>query len=122
MPKQTEENWLESQGYLPAFMRDFHEQKSIFKWIWRAVERNKERNPSVAGNLGNLTWSAAHVYVIDFFLWFMARHGYTLQPSRKPWPAADWGATIKQMKDEDAEAFRKMLDERAAQKASEAER
>jgi hypothetical protein len=72
-----------SQGprYLPACLKDFHDQKRIFKRIQEFVE-NKKRSSRDYTHLDGVTWVAAHVYVIDFFLWFMALHGYTLQKSR----------------------------------------
>jgi hypothetical protein len=107
----TESAWLKDQKYLPRFMRDFHDQKGVFKWIWRQIEKQKAADPSISHCLGDTNWIAAHVFVIDYFLWYMARHGYTLQPMRKhDWPVADWDRTIADMKNEDATAFRAMLD------------
>jgi hypothetical protein len=67
--------------YLPRFMRDFHDQKELFKDIQTFVEKRKKAEPNYT-YLDGLTWVAAHVYVVDFFLWFMAQHGYTLQKTR----------------------------------------
>ncbi len=114
MVKMTEEQWLADGRYLPAFMRDFHAQKDVFKWVWRraAASQAKRKAEDGVDCLDGMTWVSAHIFVIDYFLWFMARHGYTLQPIRKEWPQADWAETIREMKDEDAAAFRKMLDSR----------
>jgi hypothetical protein len=63
-------------------MRDFHDQKELFKALDEIVQRRNERD----GNLSytrDLTWVTAHVYTVDVFLWVLARHGYTLQRSRK---------------------------------------
>ena len=68
--------------YLPPFMRDFHDQKELFKDIQRMVEKRKKAEPNYT-YLDGVSWVAAHVYVIDFFLWFMAQHGYTLQKCRR---------------------------------------
>lgn len=68
--------------YLPAFMRDFHDQKELFKDIQRMVEARKKAEPNYT-YLDGVSWVAAHVYVVDFFLWFMAQHGYTLQKCRR---------------------------------------
>lgn len=69
---KTEQEWLEDHGYLPPILRDFHDQKDIFKWIWRAVEKARSR---VQGNasfpLDGMNEMSAHVFVIDYFLWFM---------------------------------------------------
>ena len=63
-------DWLESGLYMPRFMRDFHDQKDLFKSI---------------GSLSDCSISptSAHIYVVDKFLWYMASRGYTLQKSRK---------------------------------------
>ncbi len=112
MAKQTEMEWLSSGGYLPKFMRDFHVQKNLFKWIFRRAKSAGKPDPTLPGPLAGMTWISAHVFTIDWFLWFMARHGYTLQPSRSRFPTADWDATLQEMHDEDAATFRKMFDER----------
>ena len=72
-------DYLDSGEYLPVFMRDFHDQKDVFKFLDHRFRRNKpetriRRIPS---------WVEANIYVIDCFLWFMALWGYTLQKSRK---------------------------------------
>lgn len=72
--------WLSSQKYLPKELRDFHDQKDIFRMIEDAA---KKLEPS---SIERPNWLAAHCYVIDEFLWFMARHGYTLQRSHANLP------------------------------------
>jgi hypothetical protein len=64
-------------------MRDFHDQKELFKDIQTFVENRKKAEPNYT-YLDGLTWVSAQIYVVDFFLWFMAQHGYTLQKSRVP--------------------------------------
>ena len=69
-------SWLKSGKYLPVFMRDFHDQKDLFKTmhlLYREDESASEK-PS---------WVMGQIYVIDWFLWYMASRGYTLQKSRK---------------------------------------
>ena len=73
---------LENKRYLPPVMRDFHDQKDIFKALGRIVQRSKSRNPTDFMIQELPTWMICHIYVIDYFLWFMAKHGYTLQKSR----------------------------------------
>jgi hypothetical protein len=78
--------WLESGKYLPDRMRDFHDQKDLFKSMHYLQQDNEggEYTPS---------WVNGHVYIIDRFLWFMASRGYTLQKTRtknvefKEWPS-----------------------------------
>lgn len=70
------DEWLESGRHLPDKMRDFHDQKDLFKsmhYLHQDAE-GADKNP---------TWIQGHIYIIDFFLWFMAARGYTLQKTRK---------------------------------------
>lgn len=69
--------WRTELGYLPRFMRDFHAQKDLFKTIHEST--NFENQEYVK----DISWIEGHCYVIDIFLWFMARHGYTLQRVKK---------------------------------------
>lgn len=69
--------WMKSGKHLPAFMRDFHDQKSLFKCIF---ERTKPQEIDV---IKDVNWVKAHIFTIDCFLWFMARRGYTLQRTRR---------------------------------------
>lgn len=75
-PLQELDIWLKSGEYLPEFMRDFHDQKDLFKTI-HSLYRDSE-------NVNDMpNWVQGHQYVIDWFLWYMASRGYTLQKSRK---------------------------------------
>ncbi len=68
--------FLESGEHLPDRMRDFHDQKNLFKsmhYLFQDAE-SEDKVPN---------WRDGHVYVIDWFLWFMASRGYTLQKCRK---------------------------------------
>lgn len=66
--------WVDEGKHLPRWLRDFHDQKDVFK----ACERALGRPGSASGNDG-ITWADGHVYTIDRFLRFMALHGYTLR-------------------------------------------
>ena len=68
---------MDSGKYLPDFMRDFHDQKNIFKRLDKIVQ---SRNDTYTKDI---SWTSGQVYTVDIFLWFMAVHGYTLQQSRK---------------------------------------
>jgi hypothetical protein len=81
--RSSPDSWLRSGQYLPDFMRDFHDQKDVFKALQEVVERRNERDGKLSYT-ADVTWIAAHVYTVDVFLWVMAKHGYTLQRSRKP--------------------------------------
>ena len=106
MKKKTLEQWMKDGSYLPKFLRDFHAQKDIFKWLWRKTDADKN------DTFNGMNWISAHIFAIDYFLWFMAKHGYTLQPVRKDFEFRDWTTTIDSLKQEEAEAFRKMMEER----------
>lgn len=65
--------WREQSKHLPFFMRDFHDQKDLFKAMLHYFD-NAEDMP--------VNWQDGHVFTIDWFLWFMAAHGYTLQKTK----------------------------------------
>lgn len=76
--KQMElKTYMDNNEHLPSFMKDFHDQKDLFKAIY---EQWKDGKHEV---LESVSWANAHIFTIDFFLWWMALHGYTLQKSRK---------------------------------------
>ena len=78
--------WMKSGKYLPEPLRDFHDQKEVFKSIHEIVSQNDATK--------GITWIQAHCYVIDVFLWFMARRGWTLQRSRAKHDFADLDETL----------------------------
>lgn len=85
--------WRKAGKHLPRFMRDFHDQKALFKTVHALTGDPDPANPLP------VTWVNAQIYVIDYFLWCMARHGYTLQKSRANMPFEDIHAAIKQVSD-----------------------
>lgn len=85
------EAWMKAGEYLPDFLRDFHDQKDAFKAI-------HEMSGVQEGYVKDVSWIAAQVYTIDFFLWWCARRGYTLQRSRKPVLFRDAEADIAEAK------------------------
>lgn len=87
------EAWMKSGAYLPPPMRDFHDQKDVFKSVHEMVERSREKRDGIDYTDG-VGWVAAQVYSVDFFLWYMARHGYTLQRSRQRLEFQDLSATV----------------------------
>ncbi len=89
--------WLESGKHLPEMMRDFHDQKDLFK-VMHGIYENKDNESDVHPNMPN--WTSGHVYTVDWFLWYMAGRGYTLQKSRKDlqfWPFEDKRETLMKM-------------------------
>jgi hypothetical protein len=86
--------WLQSGKYLPKPLRDFHDQKDFFKSM-HLLHRDNE------GSENNPSWVHGHIYTIDFFLWFMAARGYTLQKTRtKGVKFNDWPSYRKLIKSE----------------------
>jgi len=75
-PKQSPLSFVESGKYLPEFMRDFHDQKNLFKLIHNTYSQDN-KNANLYPD-----WIKAHCYTIDWFLWFMGQRGYTLQKNR----------------------------------------
>lgn len=69
--------WLKSGEYLPEPLRDFHDQKAVFK----AMHEIMREDP--AAMVRRPGWIEGQCYVIDVFLWFMARRGWTLQRTRR---------------------------------------
>jgi hypothetical protein len=82
------EKWLRSGRYLPDPLRDFHDQKDVFKAIHELinVEGHAYAKP--------VDWVTGQCYVIDIFLWFMARRGYTLQRTRRKDAYSDLAADV----------------------------
>jgi hypothetical protein len=81
--------FLDNSEFLPEFMRDFHDAKSLFKLLDRAVQARNTKDHIQLPN-----WIAAQMYTVDVFLYFMAKRGYTLQKSRKKLPFADINETM----------------------------
>lgn len=84
------EKWMKSGKYLPPFLRDFHDQKDVFKAIHTLVNDNEGTK--------RVHWVDGQIYVIDVFLWFMARRGWTLQRSRKDVEFIDLDKTVSDVK------------------------
>lgn len=83
------DNWLSSGEYLPEPLRDFHDQKAVFMAMHEII---KERPGDL---VKRPSWVEGQCYVIDVFLWFMARRGYTLQRTRKRSNFRDLSADVQ---------------------------
>jgi hypothetical protein len=93
----TLDEFLRSGQYLPPFLRDFHAQKDVFKAIGTKVHAKAEAAQAAGeydADTYDLDWRQTHVYTIDFFLWFMAMHGYTLQKTRARVPHREMSELI----------------------------
>jgi hypothetical protein len=95
--------WLKSGEYLPEPLRDFHDQKDVFKAMHEIlnVEGHEYAKP--------VNWIAGQCYVIDIFLWFMARRGYTLQRTRRRGAFRDLATDVKSQNDKRTESFMSMV-------------
>lgn len=97
------DEWLKSGEYLPEVLRDFHDQKDIFKAMHEIIPERPEdviKRPN---------WTTGQCYVIDVFLWFMARRGYTLQRTRRHGNFRDLKTDVRLAKDERDAALAKAM-------------
>lgn len=85
--------WRAEGRNLPKFMRDFHDQKDLFKAVHETI--NVEGHEYAK----DISWVAGHCYAVDIFLWFMAKHGYTLQRSPRNLPFTGIHETISEAKE-----------------------
>jgi len=91
--------WLENNQHLPDFLRDFHDQKDVFKCVGCGMS---------SGNT-EISWVDGHCYTIDKFLRFMAIHGYTLQKCRAKMPFKNIGETVKDCRDGELKSLSAIL-------------
>jgi len=97
------EAWLKSGEYLPEPLRDFHDQKDVFKAMHEIIQ---ERPGDL---IKRPTWIEGQVYVIDIFLWFMARRGWTLQRTRRHGKFRDLDADVAGQSEKRDAAFMAMF-------------
>lgn len=105
------DKWMRSGEYLPEPLRDFHDQKRIFQIVGEMVDRRRQRESNSYDRCLELpNWIHAHIYVIDFFLWFMALRGYTLQRSRRPFAFTNLDDDLAAFEEHKYEAFKTMME------------
>jgi hypothetical protein len=102
--------WINSGKHLPTWLRDFHDQKDVFKTIGGL----EARHPFPA-----YSWVDVHAISIDKFLWYMAHYGYTLQKTRTKKKFLDMNGAIKARQDKETASFKQMLDDNRKEKAEE---
>ncbi len=73
----TPEQYTESKEYLPDFLKDFHDQKDLFKTIHELYKDNESLKKMPQ------SWVDNHIFIVDYFLWFLGQHGYKLQKTHK---------------------------------------
>lgn len=96
--------FLSEGKYLPEVMRDFHDAKEIFKTMHHVSGWNEKE-----GWARDISWMDGQIYVIDLFLHFMARHGYTLQRSRAKLEFHDLDDKRRRFRDEQGDALASFL-------------
>lgn len=84
--------WMKEGRYLPEFMRDFHDQKDLFKALDEVTQRSVANGNFYIKDVSSV---GAQIYTVDIFLWVMAKHGYTLQKTRKPFAFGDIRSFVK---------------------------
>lgn len=95
--------FLKSGVYLPRCLRDFHDAKEVFKTIHASIDPSNE-------SLKRVNWVDGQCYVIDIFLWFMARRGWTLQRSRMDVEFRDLAADIAARREQETKVFKMFLE------------
>lgn len=128
MPEtRTVREWVVAGGYLPPPLRDFHDQKDVFKslheWIGKPVEpmygdvllndlRRAGCSPELVEQVREaqrISWVAGQCYVIDYVLRFFAACGWTLQRSRLRLPFASLTDTITARRERETALLRTAL-------------
>ena len=94
---------LRALKHLPEFMRDFHDQKELFKVIQSVME---EKNPQTCEAVN---WMWGQCYCCDVFLKFMAMHGYELRKDGRE--AFDLTVTMEEWRKQEAVVFKKWMNE-----------
>lgn len=97
------DKWLESGKYLPEPLRDFHDQKAVFFAMHSIVRED----PTAL--IKRPDWISGQCYVIDVFLWFMARRGWTLQRTRRKGNFRDLDADVRANQEKSDAAWSALL-------------
>ena len=103
----TLRKFMISGKHLPSFLRDFHDQKDLFKTIHDFIVIADDNFM-----LKEINWSQGQCYVIDVFLWYMGMHGYTLQKSKAKQEFLDINANLEYFnnkREEDSNNFLKSI-------------
>lgn len=107
MSRKTFDDWREAKEYLPDWMRDFHDQKELFKKLLR-TDPPKDLSFNYLEGLNPVN---THIFVVDYFLWILAAHGYTLQKTKRKDDYNDIHAYLRKAYDERIERESKVLQE-----------
>lgn len=110
----TAAEYNQEKKYLPDFMKDFHDQKDLFKSLHEMWAKRLETE------LPNFNWRDSHIYTVDFFLWFMGLHGYKLQKIKsKDVEFYDIEKTIEESRRKRIESLSKVLQNPSSQTQTE---
>lgn len=101
--------WRKRGDYLPEFMRDFHDQKDLFKALQEVVDRANAKHENSSHRSLSASWSEYHIYTVDIFLWVLSAHGYTLQKARRKFAFRDIYEFVKEARDRAQTASAAML-------------
>jgi len=110
--KEDVVRFLKKQQFLPMELRDFHAQKDLFKAMHDYYAKGFAKLVEEKSNHTMPNWTDGMVYALDFLLYFLAAHGYTLQRSRLPLPFASLQATIDVHREKQANVFKEFMDRR----------
>lgn len=108
------QEFLKSGKFLPQPLRDFHDAKDLFKTMHEYYHNSLEEARKEGFAVPN--WRDAQVYIIDYFLRYMAVHGWTMQQSRQKVDFCDIYASIEDFNKKNAEAFQEYLNSRREDK------
>ena len=109
--KITPHQYVESGRHLPTPLQDFHDCKNFFSWLERVAVSHDREDGKKGWLMKELPkWDIAHIYTIDYFLWFMAQFGYTLQRSRANVEFRDLQSVLAASRKQQAENLRELLD------------
>ena len=93
------QKWIAAAKYIPDVMRDFHDQKDLFKTIHATINTEK------CQYVKDISWISGQCYVVDIFLYYMAKRGYTLQKSRAKLPFRNLQEDVSNCKEAYDKAF-----------------
>ena len=109
---RTVAEWLRAEEHLPYFLKDFHDQKVVFREL-----EEWGRNPSRPA-LYEVPAVCAQLYVMDVLLPWLAHHGYTVQRTRARLPFYNLSDTLRASRERFSARFARIFDKAAARKVS----
>ena len=95
--------WREAGKHYHPIMRDFHDAKDLFKLIHTVTNVEDHKY------CGDISWVKGQCYVVDIFLWCMARYGYTLQKTRTKLNFEDIHADLESLQKNKADSLASII-------------